>query len=168
MFRIKTKIMETRPFDVARDAWRVMQRTAMTAVGEHWFKEMLPGHFTAQAKFKYQHRPRSRKYIETKKRLATRGKALMGGLVDNVLTGAMKRALESTAVIRGFPTRCTVYLSGPAHLRIRYKPGTNQPNKPAEILYTTPQEAKVLKAVLRKSMVSQLRTRRSARKTTNV
>jgi hypothetical protein len=181
MFRIKTQIMETRPFDVARDSWRAMQRKAMSAVGEHWFREMLPNHFTPQARHKYDHKPRNNAYLETKKRWAANGKAIMGGLVDNVLTGAMKRALESSAVIRGFPTRCTVYLSGPPHLRIRFKSAAarsalglkgmgagDQPNKPAEILNTTAQEAELLKKVLRKVMRDQLNTYRAGKKTTNI
>lgn len=165
MFRIKSELMETRPLDVARDSWREMQRAGMRAVGEYWFKEMLPRHFTPQAKHIYQHKPRSTKYIDRKRKLAQRGQAILGGMVDNVLTGAVMNSVKNRAVIRGFPTRCTVYMHGPNYLRINFKAKSNQPNKKQEILTTTPKEAEVLKKVLMRVMREQLAKHRKRRKT---
>lgn len=168
MFRVKTKIMETRPFDVTRDAWRQMQRNGMRAVGEYWHREMLPNHFTPQAKYTYQHKPRSAKYIRNKQRLAQRGIVALGGNVDNVFRGDVMKALKTRAVIRGFPTRCTVYMHGPNHLRINFRAKSNQPNKKQELITTTAKEAETLKKVLTRVMRDQLRTHRGRRRTTTV
>lgn len=174
MFRIKTKIMETRPFDVARDSWRQMQRNGMRAVGDHWHGTMLPKHFTPQAKYTYGHEPRSNKWKNIKLKLAQRGKAIMGGQVDNVLTGAMMAAVKGKSTIRGFPTRCTVYMSGPGYMkstgfsRKKLRHVSRQPNKIREMLTTTPKEAEELKRVLVKTMREQLKQYRGQRRTTNV
>lgn len=157
MFRIKTETMETRPFDVARDSWRQMQRNGMRDVGEYWFRNMLPQHFTPQAKQLYEHRPRSRKYQLNKENLAQRGIVKLGGRVDNVFRGYAMQSIKSTAIIRGFPTRCTVFMHGPDYLRMKFKAGTNQPNKTREIVTTTPKESEQLKQILVKSMEKQLR-----------
>lgn len=174
MFRIKTQIMETRPFDVARDAWRQMQRNGMRAVGEHWHSTMLPKHFTPQAKHTYSHEPRSAKYLRNKQRLAQRGIAIMGGTVDNVFRGTMMNAVKNRAVIRGFPTRCTVYMTGPGYMkstgfsRSKLKQVSRQPNKIREMLTTTPKEAEELKRILNRTMREQLRQYRGNRRTTTV
>lgn len=171
MFRIKTQIMETRPFDILRDDWRQMQRNGMRAVGEYWHDKMLPNHFTTQAKNIYDHEPRSNKWKAIKQNLARRGKAIMGGMVDNVLTGAMMNAVKSRAVIRGFPTRCTVYMSGPGYMkstgfsRKKLRKVTRQPNKIREMLTTTPREAEELKRVLNRVMREQLANKRRRRTT---
>jgi hypothetical protein len=168
MFRIKSTIMESRPFDVLRDDWRVMQRAGMSEVGNHWFKEMLPQHFVAGAERKYNHRPRSAKYLAAKKNMAKRGRVKLGGVVDNVFSGAAMEAIMGRAVIRGFPTRATVYMYGPDYLKINFRRSSNQPNKKREILTTIPSEAEILKGILRKFMESQLETYRGRVKTTTV
>jgi hypothetical protein len=168
MFRVKIKIMETKPHDVSRDAWRVMQRNGMLAVGQWWFKEILPNHFTPQARHLYGHKPRSKKYRDQKEKLAARGKAIMGGKVDNVLTGAMMRAIMSRSVIRGFPTRATVYMNGPHYTGINFRASSNQPNKPQEIRATTKQEIQEGKKLLRRFMLDQLKKHRTTPKTTTV
>lgn len=168
MFRVRIRIMETKPADVARDAWRVIQRNGMLAVGNWWFRDVLPRHFTPQARHLYHHKPRSRKYLTTKQRWAANGKAEMGGLVDNVLTGAMRRAIMKRSVIRGFPTRCTIYMYGPHYTGINFRRSSNQPNKPQEIKATTAQELAEGRKVLRSAILDQLKRYRTAPKTTVV
>lgn len=171
MFRIKTQIMETRPFDVARDAWRVMQRRAMSAVGEYWFRNMLKHHFTAQAKYTYKHEPRSTKYKDDKRKLAMRGGAIMGGVVDNVLTGELMRAVMENAIIRGFPSRVRVTMIGPDHLkstgfsRKKMKQVARQPNKKRELVTTTTAEQKILKRIMRDFITKQIKAIRDKRVT---
>jgi hypothetical protein len=179
MFRVKIKLMETRPADVARDAWREIQKAGMVTVAEYWFKEMLPRHFTPQAKYIYNHKPRSKVHIERKKKWATYGNAIMGGVVDNVMTGKMMQALTTRSVIRGFPTRATIYLYGPPYLTIKFNRSTKkrdgsdnkpsqQPDKPREIFTKTPQELVELRQVLRRYISDRLTKYRSSRKTTTI
>ena len=167
MFRLKFKLIEKRPVGVVRDKWREICRKAWYIVGEHWFRNMFRNHFTAQAKYTYKHKPRSRKYLVQKERMAKRGKAAMGGVVDNVLTGEMMQMLTSQAVIRGFPTRVKVTMIGPDHLKIRFKAGTNQPNKKRELVTTTAAEQDILKRLMREFITKQIKAIRD-KKVTNI
>lgn len=179
MFRVKTKIMETRPADVARDAWRGIQRDAMVHVAQHWHKEMLPDHFNVASKHKYNHERRSTEYRKTKVKLAVRGKAIMGGVVDNVLTGQSMRDLMTRSVIRGFPTRATLYMFVPSYFNIKFNRGTvkrdgsrnkpsRQPNKPNEVTSKTANELAELRKVIKAYVVKRLQQHRGRSKTTTV
>lgn len=179
MFRVKTKIMESRPADVARDAWRGICKDSMAHVADYWHQKILPRHFTAQAKYTYQHKPRSNKYRDRKKKLAERGQAVMGGMVDNVLTGNSMRALLKKPVIRTFPTRATLYMSVPFYFDIKFnrssftrdggknKP-SQQPNKPQEITAKTANELAELRKIIGTYVTKRLQNYRGSRKTTTV
>lgn len=167
MFRLKFKLIETRPVGVVRDKWREICRKAFQLVGEYWFRNMLKKHFTPQAKHTYKHKPRSSGYRRNKERLAQRGKVAMGGQVDNVFTGNMMQSLQQTAVIRGFPTRVKVSMFGPKYMRINFRAGSQQPNKKQEVITTTDQEQNILKRIMREYIVKQIREIR-AKKTTNI
>jgi len=158
--RLSITVKENKPPDVARDAFRVICRKAFAHIGNYWFKNFFPKHFTVQAKHKYNHRPRSRKYQEQKRKLAARGKAALGGVVDNVLTGDMMRQLLSGAVVRGFPTRARVEMRGPNYMRLNFKAGTNQPNKKRELVALTDEEAKFLIAEFKRFILREFRTYR--------
>jgi len=165
VFRLKFKLIEKRPVGVVRDKWREICRKAFQLVGEYWFRNMLKNHFTAQAKFTYKHKPRSSKYKTNKARLAQRGKVAMGGVVDNVFSGDTMRQVTGQALIRGFPTRVKVSMFGPNYLRMRFKAGSNQPNKKAELITTTDAEQNILKKIMREYIVQQIKAIR-AKKTT--
>jgi len=179
MFRVQIKMMESKPADVARDAWRAICRDSMVEVAGYWKREMLPKHFTANAKGTYGHDLRSKKYRDSKKNDATRGKAIMGGVVDNVYTGASMRKMLGRAAIRGFPTRARLYLNVPFYFDIKFNRATvkrdgtsnrpsRQPDKPSEITAKTVTELKELRKVIRAFVTKRLQNYRGARKTTTV
>jgi len=165
MFLLRITLTQKRPPGVVRDKWREICRRAWYIVGEYWFRNFLKQHFTEQAKYKYKHRPRSSKYQRNKERLAQRGIVAEGGRVDNVFRGDLMRAITSQAVIRGFPSRVKVSMFGPSYLRMKFKAGTNQPNKKVEIVTTTQAEQNVLKRLFRQFVVEQIRAIRTQSKT---
>jgi hypothetical protein len=167
MFRLRFKLIEKRPVGVVRDKWREICRKAWFLVGEHWFRNMLKNHFNVASKHKYNHRTRSTQYRKNKVKAAVRGKAILGGVVDNVFTGRMMHDITSTAVIRGFPTRVRVSMFGPNYMRMRFKAGSNQPNKKQEIITTTQDEQRILKRIMREYVTQQIKAIRD-KKVTNI
>lgn len=174
MIVIGFKITESRPQDIPRDAWRHILRTAHRIVGEHWHHDILPDHFTAKARYRYRHKLRTRKYQREKERAGTSGRpyrkgmgaVVMGGQVDNVLTGYMMDQLKSAKAIRAFPTRVTVRMFGPRYITMRpYQ--SNQPDKAKEIVTTTEEQKKTLARLFEQSIVDQLNAYRAPR-TTNI
>ena len=172
MFRLKFKLIEQRPIGVVRDKWREICRKAWFLVGDYWFRNMLKNHFTPQAKYTYKHEPRSKKYLDQKRKLAARGKAILGGIVDNVLTGAVMRAVTTNAMIRGFPTRVRVSMYGPDYLkstgfsRRKLRQVSRQPNKKRELITTTDAEQKILKRIMREFITQQITKIRQPKTTT--
>jgi hypothetical protein len=164
MIRLLINVKEIRPPDVARDAFRVICRKAFSHIAHYWYKNFFPRHFTTQAKHKYGHKPRSKKYLDNKRKLAQRGIVALGGVVDNVFTGDMAKALLSGAIIRGFPTRGKVEMRGPNYLRMRFKAGTNQPNKKRELVDLADDELKILLAEFKRFVLREMKTYRGTRK----
>lgn len=168
---ILIRMKETRPIDIGRDPWRIIMRRAHQAMGEHWHANILPDHFTPQAKYRYRHKLRSKKYRNEKRRAAQQGRpfrkgqqpVIMGGEVDNVLTGYMKQQLEQSKTIRAFPSRVTVRMFGPRYITMNNKDSSNQPDKRREITETTIEQKKELAKVLKDSVVDQLNAYRASR-----
>jgi hypothetical protein len=131
----------------SKRAWQRGMRQAHAEQGEYWHTKILPKHFEPGAGAKYGHKPRSDKYQRRKKKLAAAGKVKYGGMVDNVATGRMETMLKGMGVFRAFPTRVTVYMTGPRYITMRpYE--TNQPDKAKEITALTAQEISDLENVL--------------------
>jgi len=164
MIRLLINVKEIRPPDVARDAFRVICKKAFAHIGNYWYRNFFPRHFTPQARHKYKHQPRSKKYLDNERKLAQRGIAALGGAVDNVFTGKMASDLLSGAFIRAFPTRARVEMRGPNYLRIRFKAGSNQPNKKRELVALADDEFKILLAEFKRFVVREMRTYRGIRK----
>lgn len=163
MIRLLVNVKEIKPPDVSRDKFREICRRAFSHIGHYWYKNFFPEHFTVQAKHKYNHRPRSKKYLEQKQKLARRGIAAMGGAVDNVFTGDMARQLLSGAIIRGFPTRATVTMRGPSYMRINFRSG-NQPNKKRELVALTREEMRFLLAEFKRFVAKEFKAWRGIRR----
>lgn len=172
MILIKTTVYEKRPLDVVRDAWRDICRNAHQAMGEHWHQNILPDHFTEKARYRYRHKLRSFRYRLRKERLAAAGKPyakggapiLMGGKVDNVLTGYMQKQLESSKTIQAFPSRVTIKMFGPRYITMRaYK--KDGPDKGKEITTVTNDQRKELAKVFQTSIDDQLASYRQQRRT---
>jgi hypothetical protein len=145
MVPIYITVRFSKPPEASIRAWRQCMRDAHAAQMRLWFDEMFPDHFTPQAKFKYGHKKRGEKYAAWKiaaasgQQVRTWGGTLASaveapGTIDNVLTGDMRDMLtKQQPQIRGFPTRGRLQLDSPDYLTMRPKPGSNQPDKWAEL-----------------------------------
>jgi hypothetical protein len=172
MILLKARLTETRPLDVARDAWRHITRGAYEAVGRYWVQTYLKGHFEIGAAEKYRYAFRSRGYRDRKDRAFAAGRPMQkggapviaGSNQPNVLTGYMRREMMRNVVIRGFPTRCTVYMYGPAYLTTRFFKKA-QPDKAKEITTVRSDEARQLARVLEQELLDRLNAYRGQRVT---
>lgn len=141
--------------------FRAASTKAHSKMGEYWHSELLPKHFHRDAKTKYGHKPRSTKYLARKKGLAASQRQLKqggtvqrGGEVDNVFTGFMERMLKGVGVVRAYPTRVSVNMTGPRYVTMRVFQ-SNQPDKFKEISTTTEQERVMLAEVVDKVLEQQ-------------
>jgi hypothetical protein len=139
MYVLHCTTIETRPPEVKLREWNNIMKEANAAQGELWHDEMLPDHFTPDAKNRYHHQPRDPRYIKRKIRMSEHGIVKEHGLVDNVFYGHMRKMLREGAIVRPYPTRVTIRMIGPRYVTMRpYK--SNQPNKAAELTTVTPDE----------------------------
>ena len=81
-----------------------------------------------------------------------------------VLTGHMKQEMMRNVIIRGFPTRATVYLIGPTYLGMRFHK-KNQPDKPKEITTVRSDEAREMAKVLHSELVQRINAYRGQKVT---
>jgi len=126
MLYIATEIVEERPAAVSQRAWEGMKRAGMTAVADYWHEKILPRHFTPEAKAKYHHQKRNVYYLLWKTGASRRAfqkpgqlKAALGGVVDNVLSGAMLRQLAGRELIKAYPNHVTLTMQGPRYMTMR-------------------------------------------------
>jgi hypothetical protein len=169
---LKAKLTETRPLDVARDAWRDITRDSYRAVGQYWVDNMLQRHFEPGAAERYRYQFRSRAYRIRKDRAFAAGKpmskggapVIAGSNQPNVLTGYMRREMSRSIVIRGFPTRATVIMYGPNYLTTRFYKKA-QPDKPKELTTVTDGERRELAKVLEQEILNRLNAYRGQRVT---
>lgn len=167
MIILRAKITETKPLDVARDAWRVITRGAFQDVGEYWVKNFLPGHFEQGAGQKYGYQFRSKAYRERKDRAFAAHRPMQKGGAPviagsdrpNVLTGYMQQQALETNTVRGFPSRATVTIYGPAYLSTRFFK-KRQPDKGKEITTVRNDEVVILNRVLREGVQTRLESYR--------
>jgi hypothetical protein len=172
MILLRGKLVENRPLDIARDNWREITRGAYAAVGQYWVDNYLMGHFEPGAGVKYRYKFRTRAYNRRKDLKRSQGKPMQrgnapviaGSDTPNVLTGYMKREMTRSVVVRGFPTRATVYMYGPQYLSMRYR-FKNQPNKPAEITTVRGDEREKLAQVLRAEVLKRINAYRGQKVT---
>ncbi len=182
MIVLRGKLVENRPIDIVRDAWRTITREAYRAVGLYWVANMLPKHFQPGAASKYNYEYRSQAYLLRKhgtnvgnlRAIGLKRREVFSKLrqLDNetplVLTGRMKQDVLSQNVVRGFPTRATVYLYGPQYMNAKLgagyarrkndKGGTfvdysrRQPDKAKEMTTVTSDERNELAVVLTREL----------------
>ncbi len=164
MIPLKIRTKDDCPPEVPLRRWNEVMRTAHAAVGRQWHQEMLPRHFTPEAKAKYGHKPRTAKYLKAKQRLARLGKAILGGIVDNVLTGNMMRLLQLPSVLRASPKRVSIAMVGPRYLSMIPR-NPERPNKAQEILRVTPDEEAILDATFDREFTIGLAALREPRET---
>ncbi len=181
MIVLRGKLVENRPLDVVRDAWRTITRAAYRAVGLYWVQHFLPRHFMPGAASKYHYEYRSQAYLMRKhgrpsgasrKDMASNLRQL-DDQTPLVLTGRMKQDVLSQNVVRGFPTRATVYLYGPAYMNAKLGAGfasrkdfsRRQPDKAKEMTTVTSDEREILAQELRKALLAGINAYRGTKVT---
>jgi len=147
MLPILTTVTYEPPLKASKRAIKEATREGHRQQGITWFSSMLKDHFVPSARQRYGHQPRKRTWIKRKVKDAQRGKAIKGGLVDNVYTGLMERLLTSHRSVAAYPTRVTITLFGPSYISMRPR-DPNKPHKAAEIFAVTDKEKQKLTDVL--------------------
>ncbi len=152
--KYKISLTVTQPPDIGKRKWGECVKAGLLREAQVWQRDFLPRHFTPEARVIYKHQPRKSKYLKNKERGGRRkvnGRWVTiqrGGQVDNVFSGDMEKLLRGSIVIKLFPSRATLTMSGPQYISMRpYKSG--QPNKAAEIFRKTTDETAALTQVLR-------------------
>ena len=92
---------------------RILKK-ANRRVAFFWHLKILPEHFEEGADTKYRYRPRSEKYLKSKRK---RGKPPL------VLTGITKQMATRSALIRATKKGATVRFELPAKAKIRFRDG---------------------------------------------
>lgn len=172
MIVLRGKLVENRPLDVVRDAWRTITRNAYRAVGLYWVAKFLVKHFGPGAGQRYGYQFRTRAYQLRKDRKFAAGQPMSkggapvvaGSDTPLVLTGRMKQDVLSQNVVRGFPTRATVYLYGPQYMTTRFFK-KRQPDKPKELTTVRGDEREELAKVLRQELLAGINAYRGTKTT---
>lgn len=127
------------------------QKAGLLAMGTEWKQKYLPLHFQPGNRERYSLQPRTPQYLKRKLRAGDRKKnargrsrasftkVALGGAVDLVYTGLMRRQVTKHAKIRSFPTRCTVVITGPSYFTRRPK-NPKHPNLALEVVRLIPEE----------------------------
>jgi len=98
--------------EVTREAHR---RAAL-----HWHAEILPGHFTDYARFRYGHKSRSSRYLKYKRLYARLGRGVQdGGRIDLVYSGLTRRKMLRPPAVKAFPSRATLDMHAPSYVKMR-------------------------------------------------
>lgn len=133
---------------VSGRAFSRMLKHAWTKVGQWWHRERRPLHFLPGARFQFKHRKRTKKHLLRKQKLVARGKLPPeAATTDNIFTGLMRESME-TVFIRAFPTRVRLSYEMPSYANIRFKSGSNQPDKMGETFTLTDFERRTIKEMV--------------------
>lgn len=156
-------VTDSAPEEMSRRGLRRASKTAFQAIAEHWQDRMLPSHFRPDARHRYGHQPRSRKYLAKKHALARHGVVQDGGRSDNVFRGVLRRLLLRHHVVRAYPTRATINLIGPSYFTTRPR-RANMPRQAMELTTINAAEDRTLTQVadraLTRAIAAQKRTKR--------
>jgi hypothetical protein len=144
---IRAEMRGNRIDDLTVREQRIVEREAMVATATEWSGKYLPRHFRSGAAGRYGYAKRRPRYLRRKRRLGDAGIIPRGGRSDLVFTGQMEREImASRNNIRGFPSRATITMKGPAYFRIRPKKPSH-PNMANEVNAIAPAERVKLVAV---------------------
>lgn len=193
MLYIASEIIEERPPDISKRAWSEMSQRGMSKLADHWHEKILPRHFTIEARAKYRHQLRGFGYQKRKQRAAAAGRGIskgespviLGGQIDNVVTGAMQTMLRSRSLVRAYPTHVSLTMTGPRYMTMRVFKGDRkeavnkrwtyghgqtfhptageQPDKVKEISYVLTSEKEEMAKVLDDSVQADLTNYRERR-----
>lgn len=122
-------------------------RLAMQAGVEHWWKEVMPGHFETSAAAKYGYEKRTKKYMIYKARKQGHQKPL-------VFSGALERSVRRGVNLTGTSTRARGAMDAPKYL---YQYRTSKPvDKHAELTRVTDGEMQELGEYVTEQMLAEL------------
>jgi hypothetical protein len=128
---ITIQTIQTRPVGFTIRLWRSTLKESMTELGLYWWRTYAPMHFKQDAAGRYGYKPRSEKYLRSGWK---RGKPPL------FLTGeTFKRVVQTTPMIRAYPTRATLDFRTPRYVNMRPM-APNKPNLGKEITTVTPGE----------------------------
>jgi hypothetical protein len=155
MLPIKIKIEDDKPPDVAARRYREFSKRGFEVAAAWWHQALLPEHFQQFAAAKYRYKPRTKKYLDRKRKLAERGIVKDGGRLPLVFSGTMRDLMVRAAVIRGFPTRATLRMEAPRY--VTFRPKANQPDKVAEVTRVLPAQQQRLEEIYRDHVEGELK-----------
>lgn len=119
-------------------------RASNRAMAEVWVQTMLPDHFSPSAHYKYGYAPRSKRYMDRKRKLAARGVVLDGGQTDLVFTGRLRHMLtQIQPLIKSYPSRASAILFGTPYFTDRPR-NPRKPNMGREVTQILPHQEQVL------------------------
>ncbi|MEP3477999.1 MAG: hypothetical protein ABJZ55_02015 [Fuerstiella sp.] len=171
-FPIVIKVLETKPPDVTVRNWRSITKGTYRAIGRHWYANMLPNHFKANAANVYGYRQRSKDYLEQKRKAAAAGRSLgrkrvsaFAATMSLTVSGTLHRAMTASGVvIKAYPTRFTVKMPGLPYTPSRQR-SSKQPFLQKELTTLLKREIDVLKGVGKEAAKQQLAKLRASRRT---
>lgn len=167
-FPIQIKLLQHKPPDIVVRDWRKITRQTYTVMGEHWHSQILPDHFKPNAKFVYNYRLRSTKYLKHKKWAARRGRvgnrtiSPEAATTALTYTGRLKNAMLSVSRIRAFPTRFTVRMPGTTYTPSKQR-STKQPFLQGELTKLLKREVDELRKIGKQAATEALNQTRQAR-----
>lgn len=149
-----------------RAAYRRARREALQAAAEYWHQRELPRAFTPGNESRLDLEPRNQVYVDEIKKLTGVGQ---GRFVLNTLTGRSKRFMLAFGRITGTADRVTIRMQAPQYFTHPFegtyvdprtgeqKSSSGQPDKPAEVTQTTPDQRERLRRVMERRMDKSLR-----------
>lgn len=137
--------------DLSKTDLRRAQKLANTAAGEFWHRKLAGRHWASGAAQRYGYQPRKRGYLARKIKAARKGKALAGGVVPLLYTGAMRQLMTHSHVNHSTPTYIKVRMKGPRYVSMRpWKSGF--PNLAAEATAVAADERPLIQAAWTRHM----------------
>ena len=152
--------------DLSVRAHRDIAKTAYGAMGKFWVDKYLPDHFQPYSHAKYGYAVRTKKYLQRKRALASRGVVRDGGAIDLVFSGRSRELLQRPALVRAYPSRVTLDFDAPDYFTRRFNPmgrGRRQPDKMGERSGAIPSQEKHLADVLESTALAEINAYRQTR-----
>ena len=129
--KLKWVMRVQRPPNVVAKQLRHIVTTALMKLGQYWWKEVLPVHFTEEGAKRYGYAPRTVRYIIRKRTAYARGKTKVKPM-PLVYTGNMRTEMTSYTRIASSSKAARIHMRAPAYMRQRGKQGTG-PDKRKEL-----------------------------------
>ncbi len=141
------KLDEQPPWEELLAKHPEMIREANRHMGKVWGDRMLPQHFTPAAHDRYHYQERKPSTKKRKLQAAARGKAILGGTVDDVWSGLYMRAVLGHQAVAATVHGVTVTAYGPKYISLNLH-RAGDPDIPAETTTVIDEEAQELAQVI--------------------